>query len=214
MAAARRPAFGAVAPRARFVAPMGCNDAAPRESIEPPTWEQTMTHVSAARRLYPPAAARGLVVLAALLAAPTAVLAEGRATDAAIRWLSDDGPGFARAREAGLPVVVDFWADWCGACAVLERVTFSDPRVVKALERFVAIRLDGSEGSAALASGRFDGAAERWQVRGLPTVLLLDPRGRVLDRIEGVVDAGEFLERLRSAESRCRSTLACRRGAP
>jgi hypothetical protein len=45
---------------------------------------------------------------------------------------------------------------------------------------------------------------------GLPTVLLFDSRGRLLDRVEGVVDPAGLLERLREVEERCRTSLACR----
>lgn len=155
-------------------------------------------------------APRLAVLVGLLLAVPGPVRAGSPTAGPPIRWLSDEAAAFARARDAGRPVAMDFWADWCSACAVLERSTFADPRVRTALSRFVTVRLDGSDGSEALESGRYDRAAERWQVRGLPTVLLFDSRGRLLDRVEGVVDPADLLGRLRAVEERCRTSLACR----
>ncbi len=155
-------------------------------------------------------AVRLLLLTASILQAPAAVRAGSSSESRSIDWLSDDASGLALARTTGRLVLVDFWADWCEACAVMEHLTFSDPRVSAEVGRLVAVRLDGSDGSAALLSGRFQRAAERWRLGGLPTLLLLDGRGRLLDRIEGVVQPRELLARIGAARARCRAELACR----
>jgi len=38
-------------------------------------------------------------------------------------------------------MLVDFGADWCGACQELERDVLSDPRVVSEARRFVTVRV-------------------------------------------------------------------------
>ena len=144
------------------------------------------------------------------LAVPALAAAGERTSSASIAWRSSEAEAFERARADGRPVVVDFWADWCGACAMLERSTFFDERVRSAMKRLVTVRMDGSENSDALTSGRYDAAAERWKVRVLPTLLFFDPGGKLLERIEGVVGPDELLRKLRAAETRCRETGACR----
>ena len=68
-------------------------------------------------------------------------------------------------------VLLDFVRPGCAWCTALERETFSDARVAKALDDFVLARYD-----AETEGGR--GVAQRYRVRGFPTLVVVDAAGR------------------------------------
>jgi thioredoxin 1 len=84
------------------------------------------------------------------------------------------------------PVVVDFYATWCGPCKVLS------PRLDKLASsftnqiKFVKINVD----EAPNLSRRFD-------IQGIPTLLFFKS-GKVVDRILGLVETGDLKTHLES----------------
>lgn len=88
--------------------------------------------------------------------------------------------------EAQLPVLVDFYADWCGPCKMLA------PVVEKVAEQFA-----GKVQVVKLNTDDSPRTAQDYQVRGIPTLLLFHG-GQPVDRKVGYVNDAElakFLEK-------------------
>jgi thiol:disulfide interchange protein DsbD len=103
----------------------------------------------------------------------------------------------AAAGQRGQWTLVDFYADWCVSCGVIEREVFADPRVQQALSDMQLLRPDVTANSAD------DQALMRThQILGPPTMLLIGPDGkeRRAERIIGELSADEFLARLAQAK--------------
>jgi len=100
----------------------------------------------------------------------------------------------ARATQAGRPVILDFSAEWCVECHIMDRTVFSDPVVRERLRDFEMIRADATDYNDDSRS-----LMKRFGVVGPPTVIFLDAgEGEEAPdtRIIGPVDAAAFLDHL------------------
>jgi len=102
--------------------------------------------------------------------------------------------------------LVEFTADWCISCEVIEEEVFGDTRVQAALQGVQLLRVDVTDNDAADRA-----IMQALDVVGPPTLLLYGPNGheRRDARIVGEVSAEEFLERLDST----RTAIATQEGA-
>ena len=113
----------------------------------------------------------------------TAGLALGE--DKLYRDLSVDEAKALAGKEKRL-VFIDFYADWCQPCRMLEATTFKDPKVVEWLgKNTVALKVNGDNSPKLI---------DQFKVVSFPTLIFLKPDGTEIDRIITYVSAEQFLE--------------------
>lgn len=95
----------------------------------------------------------------------------------------------AEAKAAGQPLLLDWYADWCISCKVIEREVFGNAEVGSKLAGWRLIRFDITESSAAQRA-----LLDRYQLFGPPAIQLFSAQGdELLDlRVVGEVDAATF----------------------
>jgi len=96
------------------------------------------------------------------------------------------------AKAQGQWVLLDYYADWCVSCKIMEKQVFGKPQVLDALNDVRLLRLDVTADNAASRE-----LLNRYKVPGPPSLLWIGPDGeeRRSQRITGEVDAAAFLQR-------------------
>ena len=107
--------------------------------------------------------------------------------NAAVRW-SDESYGqvIARAQKENKYVFIDFYATWCGPCKRLDAVTFKDEKVGELLNSMIAVDWDAEKDP-------WIATAKQYKVHAYPTLIVLGPDGKEIDRQLGYLDPAEFI---------------------
>ena len=96
-------------------------------------------------------------------------------------------------------VLIDFYAEWCVVCHVIEAEVFGDPGVQQALDNALLLRPDVTANDQSAQA-----LMRRYGIIGPPTLLIIGPDGkeRRAQRIIGDISAQDFVDRWRSAKAK------------
>jgi thiol:disulfide interchange protein DsbD len=100
------------------------------------------------------------------------------------------------AKNAGKPLLLDWYADWCISCKVIEHEVLPDPQVIERLSGYSLVRFDMTESNAEQRA-----LLDRYKLFGPPALLFFDKAGKEMAKIRvvGEIDAQGLVERLNGA---------------
>ena len=133
----------------------------------------------------------------------TSSMVDGSMTRATEGWHTVSTPAeldaqLDAARAAGQPLLLDWYADWCISCKVIEREVFADPQIASRLADYRLIRFDITDSNPEQRT-----LLDRYKLFGPPAILFFGRTGQELAdvRVVGEIDARQFAERLNRAET-------------
>jgi thiol:disulfide interchange protein DsbD len=114
-----------------------------------------------------------------------------------IQWLDYDEKLVQSAMTQGKPIIIDFTAEWCIPCRIMEQRTFASPPVIAKAKQFLTLRVDLTHATQPEARSFM----ENYRIKGVPTVIFLDRKGDEIEelRFYEVLKPEEFLKRMESA---------------
>ncbi len=136
--------------------------------------------------------AGGILLAIYLITLSTGVVGGGE--HPGVDWEEFETSKLASAAEKNRPVMIDFYADWCIPCHELDEKTFTDPGVIKLSQKVLPLKVDLTKNSQ-----REKKLRKKFNIRGVPTIIFIDPSGRERTslRVTGLVGPDEMKKRLR-----------------
>ncbi len=107
-----------------------------------------------------------------------------------VEWTPYSDEALTQLNDKHRGVIIDFYADWCIPCKELDALTFTDQRVIDESKSFITLKADMTKSLAP----EVEMLREKYNILGVPTVLIIDNSGVERQRITGFVNADEFLE--------------------
>jgi thiol:disulfide interchange protein len=144
----------------------------------------------------------GLMGAAAVLViarvAMSFVSSPGTESAGLVRWVRLDEAAMM-ATSTNRPLLIDFTADWCAPCHVLDREVFQDPEMAAEInERFIAVRVTDRQQEDGKNSAAVEALQERYGVNGFPTVVIAASNGDEQARMEGYRGRDSFRRMMES----------------
>lgn len=100
-----------------------------------------------------------------------------------VHWHTNYAAAQRRAKATGSPMLIDFFATWCGPCQLLARQVYNNASRAKGInQHFVCVTVN-------MSGYTVPPLAQRFAVAHIPTLIVTTPAGKEVGRITGYMGA-------------------------
>ena len=127
------------------------------------------------------------------VAAPTKPPSNTAKKVAPIAWKSSYPTAWEAAYVAKKPLMIDFYADWCQPCKLMDANTYPDAAVARESSQFTNVKVNIDKEQE---------LAQKYKVSGIPNVIWVDNRGQIIHSAVGYLSPSEMVQEMRIARSK------------
>lgn len=109
------------------------------------------------------------------------------------KWYYNLNEALDVAKAGNKLVMIDFMADWCGPCKMMEAQVFKTDEFKKATANMVLLKIDVDRQQA---------DAQRYGIEAMPTVKFVNPNGEVVHEFVGYGGFGQVMGEIEKAKSK------------
>jgi len=115
-------------------------------------------------------------------------------TKPGVKWQPYSEDTYQQALMNEQPIMLDFYADWCVPCLELDRITFTNEKVIEASQNFKRLKVDLTQ----YESERAQKLRKQFDVMGVPTIIFINPDGTEAKnaRVVGFLKPEAFLDKV------------------
>jgi thiol:disulfide interchange protein DsbD len=130
-----------------------------------------------------------------ILALAAGIVFGGNLRNQGMTWEAYSETALLKAQESKIPVIIDFYADWCIPCLELDQKTWTDEEVIVSAKNIKKIKVDLTH----FDSPESEALRKKFNISGVPTVIFIRADGTEADesRIVGFANPKEFLGKLK-----------------
>lgn len=99
-----------------------------------------------------------------------------------IQWSAYSEEKILNAKEQKMPVIIDFFADWCVPCKEMDELTFSQPEIIEMSGKFTMLKVDLTTDNSPQAKE----LKSKFNIKGVPTLVFLNSNGEELPDLRSV----------------------------